>query len=83
MLTTSPVMYLALSDSRKHTRSATSSGLPKRLHGTCCFSVSTSRSFVMSLSMKPGATAFTLMSRAATSCASAFVAPMMPAFVAL
>ena len=36
----------------------------------------------MSVSMKPGATAFTVMEREATSRATAFVNPMMPALLA-
>ena len=37
---------------------------------------------VMSVSMKPGATAFTVMEREATSRATDFVKPMMPALLA-
>ena len=80
---TSPVMYAEASDMRKPTSSATSSGLPKRFMGTCCFNSSTGKSFVMSDSMKPGATAFTVMFLAATSYDNAFVAPISAAFVAL
>ena len=36
----------------------------------------------MALAMKPGATQFTVMPRLATSCASAFDMPIMPAFEA-
>ena len=35
---------------------------------------------VMSVSMKPGATAFTVMLRLPISCASDFVSPIRPAF---
>ena len=41
-----------------------------------------SSAFVMSVSMKPGATAFTVMPRDPTSRASDFEKPMMPAFAA-
>ncbi len=79
---TSPVIYPALSEARKPISSATSSGLPKRWLGMVFLSVATSRPSVMSVSMKPGATAFTVTFFLATSCASAFVAAMMPPLAA-
>ena len=65
------------------TAAATSSGRPKRPTGINCFSSSCGRSLVISVSMNPGATAFTVTPRAATSCAKAFVAPINAAFAAL
>ena len=79
---TSPVMYDDSSDARKLTSDATSSGLPKRPIGTSFFKASSSRPFVISVAMKPGATAFTVTLRDATSCERAFVAPIRAAFAA-
>ncbi len=68
---------------RKLTAAATSSGVPTRPSGIS-FSISSSgAACVISVSMRPGATQFTVISRLASSSASAYVAPMMPAFAAL
>ena len=50
--------------------------------GISFFSSASSRSCVMSVAMKPGATAFTVTLRAATSCANALVAPISAALAA-
>src|SRR5215207_4006338 len=82
---TCPVIYDASSDARKHTAAATSSGAPRRPSGICCdqscFALPTRRR-VMSVSMSPGATTFTVMLREATSRASALQKPISPAFEA-
>ena len=83
MFITSPVIYAASSDARKATNDATSSGFPNRPIGISFFRSSMGRSFVMSDSMNPGAMAFTVILRGATSCARAFVAPINAAFAAL
>ena len=44
------------------------------------FFTSSESTAVMSVSMNPGATAFTVMLRLAISCASDFVNPISPAF---
>ena len=82
---TCPVMYPAASDARKHTAAATSSGVPKRPSGIADAQLawaSVLMSRVMSVSMSPGATTFTVIDREATSRASAFEKPMTPAFAA-
>ena len=76
-------MYAASSEARKPTTAATSSGLPKRPTGTSFFSSSSGNSLVISVCIKPGATAFTVILRGATSCAKAFVAPINAALAAL
>ena len=63
--------------------SATSAGSPRRRIGISLVSSSTRRSASsMSVSMRPGATAFTVTLRLASSCASERVAPIRPAFAA-
>src|SRR5574338_888876 len=78
-----PVIYDAASEARKHTADATSSGDPRRPSGifeaqVSCALAAIAR--VISVSIRPGATTFTVMPREATSCASALQNPMMPAF---
>ena len=82
MLMTWPVMYAALSLTRKNTRSATSRGCPRRRIGMSGSTWSSGTSLIISVSISPGATAFTVISRFASSCASERVAPMMPALAA-
>jgi hypothetical protein len=53
-----PVIYLDLSLARKVITSATSSGLPERLKGTAS-GLKCVKSLVISVSINPGATAFT------------------------
>src|ERR1700738_920581 len=80
-----PVIYPACGEARNATACATSSGLPSRPSGICAFSAvccSSGRLFVMSVSMKPGATQFTVMPRLPISRASARVIPATPAFAA-
>ena len=67
----SPVMYDESLEARNETRAATSSGSPKRPRGICFFNVDSSRSFVISDLINPGAMALTVTFRAATSCARA------------
>src|SRR5438309_4506027 len=79
---TSPVIYDASSDARKHTAAAISSAVPSRPSGicdaqsTCDFSVIAR---VMSVSTMPGATALAVMPRDPTSRASALTNPIRPA----
>ena len=78
-----PVMYDASSDARKATVFATCSGFPNVPAGiwlriwflTCSLNFC-----VISVSIKPGATAFTVMPRDASSFAADFVRPITPAF---
>ena len=79
---TVPVMYDASSEARNPTAAATSSGVPKRPAGMSFLSSFSSRSLVMSVDMKPGATAFTVTFFLAVSCARAFVAAIRPPFAA-
>ncbi len=80
-----PVMLRALSPSRNSTAFATSSGSARRRSAarrttrSCCRSGSPS---VMSVSMNPGATAFTVMPSLPTSRASARVKPTRDALLA-
>ncbi len=62
----SPVMYAPQSEAKKPTAAAISSGVPKRASGICDMSTSicfSCKARVMSVSMKPGATQFTVMPR--------------------
>ena len=80
---TCPVIYDASSEARKHTAAATSSGVPSRFKRNLRRPLVARPSViarVMSVSISPGATAFTVMLREATSCASAFANPIRPAF---
>src|SRR5579883_3090162 len=80
---TCPVMYPASSLARNFTAAAMSSGFPIRPSGTDArifARTSSDSTFVMSVSMYPGATALTVMLRLAISCASVFVTPISPAF---
>ena len=76
-------MYPASSESRKTARELTSDGLPARLMGMVCMIISMGASFIMSVSINPGAMQFTVIERLASSVARAFVAPMIPALDAL
>ncbi len=78
-----PVMYPASSDARNATAAAISRSVPARPSGTWrghrrfCSSFSTA---VIAVSMYPGATAFTVIVRLASSRARLFVSPISPAF---
>src|SRR5699024_7468146 len=80
-----PVMYAAPGPARKATASATSSGRPVRPAGTApraaCLAAS-GMAAVISVSMKPGATALTVTPRAANSLARLLVRPISPALLA-
>src|SRR5512138_820437 len=79
---TCPVMNAAWSDARNETAYAISSGLPLRPSGTiftAASRVAGSMAFRISVSTKPGAIAFTVTLREATSRASDLVKPIMPA----
>ena len=67
---------------RKRTSLATSDGSPSRRIGINLDRSSTGICLIMSVSMRPGATAFTVTLRLATSLASDRVAPIRPAFAA-
>ena len=54
--------------------------MPARLIGMVCMIISMGASFIMSVSINPGAMQFTVIERLASSVARAFVAPMIPAF---
>src|SRR5262245_66685013 len=73
-----PVTYAAPSDARKRTHSATSSGVPARCAGTCSSKLSAMPS-VMSVSIRPGATAVTVTPRRATRAAAGRVGANRPA----
>src|SRR5690606_31063367 len=79
---TCPEIYAAWSLARKLTSAATSSGCPTRPAGMWGSICSRGASFIMSVSINPGATAFTVTFRFANSLASAFVAPIKPALAA-
>src|SRR5262249_3060217 len=80
---TSRVMYAASSDIRNATSAAPSPGVPTRCIGIS-FSISSSgASSSMSVATGPGATQFTVISRDASSTASALAAPISPALAAL
>ena len=79
---TCPVMYAAPSEHRNATTAATSSGLPSRRIGIMRITSSTGTFAIISVSIRPGATLFTVIWRFASSCASARVAPMSPALEA-
>ena len=64
---TSPVIYADSSDAKNETSDATSSGLPMRPSGTRRLISSMGMSCVISVSMNPGATTFTVTLRFATS----------------
>ena len=84
-VSTVPVMLLALAPSRNSTASATSSTSGSRrsaLRRATCSRRSPSRPWVMSVSMNPGAIAFTLTPIRPTSRASDRVNPIIDAFVA-
>ena len=77
------VTYAARSDIKYATSAATSSGVPKRRTGIISNIRSLSCAPSSMLSINPGATQLTVILRFASSSASAFVAPMTPAFAAL
>src|SRR5512142_1415433 len=78
------VMYDASGLIRKRTAEATSSGVPVRSMGIALRICSTGTSgSSMSVSIRPGATQFTVILRFASSTASAVAAPMTPALDAL
>src|SRR5438105_5328380 len=82
---TCPVIYDASSEARKHTAAAISSGVPSRFRGILAVQSPRTLSViarVMSVSISPGATEFTVIVRDATSCATDFTKPMSPAFEA-
>ena len=79
---TCPVMYDALSDAKKQTASATSLAVPKRFIGINCLKSFSLIPSVISVLIKPGATALTVIPLLPTSCESALVAPITPAFAA-
>src|SRR5213595_2292301 len=79
---TSPVMNEASSEQRKRTAPATSSGSPKRWRGvfdSISSRMSSEIARVSRVSTYPGATTFARTPRGASSRASAFVKPMIPA----
>src|SRR6516165_1475895 len=83
---TVPVIFFALSLSRNSTALATSSTLTKRwsaLRRTTCSRLCPLRLWVISVSIKPGATAFTLIARDPLSLARDLVKPTIDALVAL
>ena len=76
-------MYAALSEAKNATAAAISSGLPILPSGMLFKSGLLSPRFsVMSVWIKPGATALQVMPREASSRATDFVRPMTPAFEA-
>ena len=78
-------MYSERGEAKNDTQSATSLGVPKRFRGmeeAYLSLTSSGRPAVMSVSIKPGATALTLTDRPANSLAADFVKPMIPAFAA-
>ncbi len=82
---TSPVIKPERSDPRKYMASATSSGVPVRKRGVLDANSSRedgSMHSVIFVSIKPGATALTLILEGPSSFASAFVRPMTPALAA-
>src|SRR5574342_865370 len=83
--TTSPVTYAALSLASQATQSATSCAVPSRASGIISISfcrAASGSAAVMSVSMKPGATALTRMLREASSRATDLVRPMRPTLAA-
>src|ERR1700722_10864523 len=82
-VTTCPVTYAARSLAKNRTTFATSSAVPKRPSAIRVFNISRAGSpsaLVISVTMKPGATAFAVIPRDASSRATDFVNPMRPAF---
>src|SRR5438128_10041811 len=80
---TSPVMNDARSEPRKAIASATSRAVPARpseAPSAIAFFAASGKSFVMSVSIHPGLTAFTRTFRLPSSRASDFVNPISPAF---
>src|SRR5207302_11325739 len=80
---TSPVMNDARSEPRNAIASATSRAVPARpseAPSAIAFFAASGSSFVMSVSINPGLTAFTRTLRLPSSRASDFVNPMSPAF---
>lgn len=80
-----PVIYFALSDAKNATVFAISVSSPNRDSGICsniCDFKSSLSASVISETMKPGATALTVIPRDASSRALDFVKPSIPALVA-
>lgn len=76
-------MYEASGPSRKATTPATSSTVPMRRMGIIARACSSTSSLTISVSIRPGATQLTVMSRLASSMASDLVAAITPALAAL
>ena len=74
-----PVTYEASSEVRNRTHAATSSGVPMRRAGIAS-TIPFPMSCVSLVYTNPGATAFTVIPRLATSTATVFVKPIRPAF---
>ena len=75
-------LLMGMSDARKATAFAMSSGLPKCPSGICAadaFFTSSDNTAVISVSINPGATALTVTPRDASSLAALLVIPMIPA----
>ena len=82
---TCPVMYVARSDARKATAAATSCGVPSLSSAICLPRPSLASGViaaVISVSMNPGATAFTRMLREPSSLATDLVSAIRPAVAA-
>ena len=80
-----PVMYDAISDAKKTTEFAMSSGVAALFRGMVlvhAFNCSSFNAAVMSVATKPGATQFTVIPREPTSFASDLLKPIKPAFAA-
>src|SRR5450755_2501402 len=80
-----PVTYPASDEARNATAFATSCGdpsLPSGMRSSNFVRCASSRDRVISVSMKPGATQFTVISRLPTSCAKDLVNPTRAAFAA-
>src|SRR5579884_439398 len=80
-----PVIYAASSLARKQTACATSISVPMRprgISGRRRSRAAGSSAAVMAVSIKPGATALTVIPREATSWATALVRPIKPALAA-
>ena len=79
-------MNFALSEHRNTAASAMSFGVPRAFSGVSSLSdciVSSSKPFIMSVIITPGAMQFTRTPLSPTSFARAFVSPITPAFAAL
>ena len=79
--TMADVLSFRMRERPVRTAAATSSGVPVRFAGIASMTASGTSS-VMSVAMKPGATALTVTPRRATSVATVLVMPIRPAFAA-